>query len=435
MEAGCTMDFDDAPTEATFRAEVRSWLAANAEPRSGEEDVTGVGIFSEQAAHGDEGVERARAWQRTLDEGGWAAPSWPVEHGGRGCSLTELLILGEELAQYRVPARIFEIGLSMLGPTIIAHGTAEQKARYLEPMRRGDEIWCQLWSEPGAGSDLAGLRATALRDPGTGDPATADFVLNGQKVWTSGAHYSRFGLGIFRSNPDVPKHKGITCLIVDMTAPGIEVRPLRQMTGGAHFNEVFFDDVHVPAANVVGEVDGGWAVARTTMVFERMAASGMNPPSQAVPRLVALAKRLPRGGGVVADDPAVRQHLAELHIRARAFDLTTARVRTALSQGTMPGPESSVLKLAAAELSTRMADTAMEVLGARGLLAGEDAGEQLGWIEAFLGAPALRIGGGTDEIQRSIIGEQVLGLPREPAVDRDVPFRELPSRHPAATST
>ena len=416
------MDFEDSPAEAAFRAEARAWLAVHAEPRRGDDDATGVGIFSGQAAHGDDHVERARTWQRTLAEHGWAALAWPREVGGRGASLVELLIWHEELAGYRVPPQIFEIGLAMLGPTIIAHGTDAQKARYLEPMRRGDEIWCQLWSEPSAGSDLAGLRSTAELDEGA-----AELVLNGQKVWTSGAHYSRFGLGIFRSDPDVPKHKGITCLIVPMDAPGIEVRPLRQMTGGAHFNEVFFTDVRVPLDNVVGALHGGWAVARTTMVFERMAASGLNPPSRSVPRLIALAQRAPRGalGATAAQDPTVRQHLADLHTRARLFDLTTARVRTSLSQGAMPGPESSILKLAAAQLSTRMADVAMEVLGARGLLDGDDAGADLGWIEAFLGAPALRIGGGTDEIQRSIVGEQVLGLPREPAVDRDVPFRAL----------
>ncbi|HWH31385.1 MAG TPA: acyl-CoA dehydrogenase family protein, partial [Egibacteraceae bacterium] len=362
----------------------------------------------------------ARETQRVLAEDGWAAPQWPREFGGRGCSLVELMIWAEEKAAFHLPVGVFEIGLAMCGPTIMAHGTDEQRARYLPPLLRGDEIWCQLWSEPGAGSDLAGLSSRAERDD------SGDWVLNGQKVWTSGAHYAQFGLGVFRSNPDVPKHKGITCLIVDMSAPGVEVRPLRQITGDAHFNEVFFTDAVVPAANVVGEVDGGWGVARTLMMFERAAVGGMTSPSRAIAPLLRLARRTVRDGGTAAEHAVLRQRLAELYIAGRLFDLTTARVRSALSKGGMPGTESSILKLAAAQLGTRAAETGLDVLGAGGALVGPDAPEGGRWADALLGAPALHIGGGTDNIQRNIIGEQVLGLPREPSTDRDVPFRDLP---------
>lgn len=411
------MDFEDTPQEAAFRAEARAWLEAHATPIRDDEG-SGISIFSE--ARGEElALDEACEAQRVLAQDGWAAPQWPSDFGGRGCSLVELMIWAEEKAAFHLPVGVFEIGLAMCGPTIMAHGTDEQRARYLPPLLRGEEIWCQLWSEPGAGSDLAGLSSRAERTD------NGDWLLNGQKVWTSGAHYAQFGLGVFRSNPDVPKHKGITCLIVDMSTPGVEVRPLRQITGDAHFNEVFFTDAVVPAANVVGEVDGGWGVARTLMMFERAAVGGMTSPSRAVAPLIRLAQRMVRGGGTAAQDAVLRQRLAELYIAGRLFDLTTARVRSALSKGGMPGTESSILKLAAAQLGTRAAETGLDVLGTGGALAGPDAPEAGRWVDALLGAPALHIGGGTDNIQRNIIGEQVLGLPREPSTDRDVPFREL----------
>lgn len=411
------MDFEDSPAEAAFRTEVRAWLARNAEPAA-TDGAEALSVFSE--AKGEEAaLDEARRAQRKLAEDGWAAPVWPPAFGGRGCSLAELMIWAEEKSRYRLPVGVFEIGLAMCGPTLMAHGTDAQRDRYLAPLLRGEEIWCQLWSEPGAGSDLAALSSRAER---TDD---GDWLLNGQKVWTSGAHYAQFGLGVFRTDPDAPKHHGITCLIVDMSAPGVEVRPLRQMTGDAHFNEVFFTDARVPAGNVVGEVNGGWAVARTLMMFERAAVGGMTSPSRAVQPLLRLARRVPRGAGVAADDAVVRQRLAELYTLGRLFDLTTARVRTALSKGGMPGTESSILKLAAAQLGTRAAESGLEVLGAAGVLTGADGAEGGRWVEALLGAPALHIGGGTDAIQRNIIGEQVLGLPREPTVDRDVAFRDL----------
>jgi alkylation response protein AidB-like acyl-CoA dehydrogenase len=285
-------------------------------------------------------------------------------------------------------------------------------------MLQGDEIWCQLWSEPDAGSDLASLKTRADRD---GDV----FVLNGQKVWTSGAQYCQFGLGIFRSSQDAPKHEGISCFIVPLDTPGITIRPLKQLTGGAHFNEVFFEDVRVPAANLVGDLHDGWRVARTTLMNERMSAGTSISCGEAFQTLATLARVVERDGGRAADDPLIRQALARVYARGRLFDLTTARVRTALEQGSIPGAEASILKLAATHFFTELADLGAGILGAGGALVGEQAPEQGRWADAVLSSFAMHIGGGTDEIQRNIIGETVLGLPREPAVDRDVPFRDL----------
>jgi alkylation response protein AidB-like acyl-CoA dehydrogenase len=391
---------------AMFRAEVRAFLRTHARPK-----VATVASLSPLGGFRDDpdALAEARAFQALLDDARLAAIHWPVEHGGRGASAAEVMILAEELSQFDVPGDVFRIGTAMIGPTLIAHGTPEQQRRFLGPMRRGDEIWCQLWSEPGAGSDLAALSTKAVVD---GD----ELVLDGQKVWTSGAHYSQWGLGIFRSDPSAPKHKGITCLVVDMSSPGITVRPLRQMTGDAHFNEVFFDSVRVPCANVVGDWNDGWRVARTTLMNERFAAGAMDTSDAAFEALAALARRV----GAVTD-PVTRQELARVHTLGRVADLTSARVRASLERGGIPGVEGSILKLAIATLITERAELGLRLLGPGGTLCGPAAPESGRWADAVLGAFAMHIGGGTDEIQRNIVGEVVLGLPREPAVDRDTP--------------
>jgi acyl-CoA dehydrogenase len=280
-------------------------------------------------------------------------------------------------------------------------------------MRRGAEIWCQLWSEPGAGSDLASLRTRAEAD---GD----EFVLNGQKVWTSGAHYCDFGLGIFRTDASVPKHKGISCFVVDLRTPGITIRPLRQITGEAHFNEVFFDDVRIPAANLVGDLHDGWRVARTTLMNERFATGSLGSPQSTFDALVDLARATGRDA-----DPVVRQRLVQAYPLGRLFDLTSARVRTSLSSGGIPGVEGSILKLAIARLGTLVADLGVDVCGPGGALVGDAAPEAGRWADALVGSWAMHIGGGTDEVQRNIVGEVVLGLPREPDPSRELPFRDL----------
>jgi alkylation response protein AidB-like acyl-CoA dehydrogenase len=300
----------------------------------------------------------------------------------------------------------------MVGPTLMAHGTPEQQRRFLEPMLRGEHVWCQLFSEPGAGSDLASLATRATLDGDT-------WVVNGQKVWTSFGQFADFGILLARTDPDVPKHAGITYLIVDMRTPGIEVRPLTQITGVAHFNEVFLTDVRIPTGSVVGAVGDGWKVAGTTLASER-AFIGSGGGSWTVPELIELARRTGR-----AHDPVVRQGLMRAHCRAAALTYLGYRMRTAMSLQRMPGPEMLVMKLFLARHWAATLDTALEVLGAEGLLWGEDALDDGRWQQSLLGQFAVRLGGGTDEVQHNIIGERGLGLPREPSLDKGVPWREL----------
>jgi alkylation response protein AidB-like acyl-CoA dehydrogenase len=409
------VDFEDSPQEAAFRAEVRAWFDANAPRKTAATQRLSV---LEAMDDSPDAIAVARKWQRRLFDAGWAAITWPAEYGGRGAGPLEAVVFGEELGRYDVPVGLFTIGIGMIGPTIVTHGTSAQQKRYLPSLLRGDELWCQLWSEPDAGSDLAGLKTRADRD---GD----DFVINGQKVWTSGAHYCDFGLGVFRTDIDVPKHEGISALVVPMATPGITVRPLRQINGDAHFNEVFFDDARVPVANLIGDLNDGWRVARTTMMNERLSAGAMVSMGEAVTPLLALARTAMRNGAPARDDPVVRQRLARAYTLARLFDLTTARVRTALVRNAIPGPEVSVLKLFAAVTGSALAGAGVDLLGPSGVLWGEDGYEGGRWAEGLLDSFAMHIGGGTDEIQRNIIGETVLGLPREPSLDRDVPFRDL----------
>jgi alkylation response protein AidB-like acyl-CoA dehydrogenase len=397
------VDFDDTPEEAVFRAEARAWLEAHA--------PTHLAPRTARASGGEAWVQRCKAWQRTLYDGGWAGITWPKEYGGRGGTSLEQRVFDQEQARFGVATGVFAVGIGMVGPTLIAHGTEAQKARYLDPLLRGDEVWCQLFSEPGAGSDLAALATKAVRD---GD----EFVVDGQKVWTSGAQHSRLGILLARTNPEVPKHRGITYFVLDMASPGVEVRPLRQINGAAHFNEVFLSGVRLPAGNVVGEVDGGWGVTLTTLGSERsLIGGGMG--GTAFPQLLELA----RAHGATAD-PLRRQAIAAAFTRYEVLRFLGYRVQTALSQHRLPGAEASVLKLAYSRHTAATADLAMAITGATGtLLGGEDLDEA--WRQQFLGQWSSRIGGGTDQIQGNVIAELVLGLPRDARPDKDVPFREL----------
>jgi alkylation response protein AidB-like acyl-CoA dehydrogenase len=313
---------------------------------------------------------------------------------------------------------MFTIGQGMLGPTIMAHGTPEQKKRYLQPMLRSDEIWCQLFSEPAAGSDLAGLRTTAVRDG-------KDWVLNGQKIWTSGAHYCKWGMIVTRTDPAAKKHAGITYFIVDMEAKGVEIRPIKQINGAKDFNEVFFSDVRVSDQSRVGAVNDGWRGAITTLMNERALIASLGGSGPGLDDLVELARRVPRAGGKAIDDPAVRQRLADFHVRLSGLRYTNYRTLTAFSRGQTPGPESSISKLVGAALSQEMAGYALELLGAAGA-ADDPTGGFAQWSQAYLYAPGMRLAGGSDEILRNIIAERVLRLPAEIRVDKDVPFSALP---------
>ncbi len=408
------MDFNDSPEETAFRTEVRAWLDSNAKRISPDQSKSGsvTALLNEGSDEQDNDfTPRAQAWQRKLAEGGWAGLTWPKEYGGRDLSPSQLIVFNDELSNYDVPANIFGIGLGMIGPAIIAHGTEEQKQRYLPPMLRGDEIWCQLWSEPNAGSDIAALQTKA---ESSGD----EWVINGQKVWTSGAHYAHFGLIITRTDPDAPKHRGITCFIVDMSDASIEPRPLKQMTGGANFNEVFLTDLRVHDTDRVGDVNDGWRVALTVLMNERMSVAGSFNVGALVDPLISLARRS-------QSDTYVRQKVADAFIRAKLLELTTYRAITKIAKGSIPGPEGSIAKLVWSDLLTEVADKGLEILGVAGALVGDEAPDDGVWSSTHLLAPGVHLGGGTDEIMKNIIGERVLGLPKEPATDKDVPFREL----------
>ena len=401
---GRRVDFDDTTDEGEFRAEARVWLAANAERRT-TNDQHGIG----QEAH----VARNKAWQQTLFDQGWAGLTWPKEFGGRGLSHTLASIFNQETAAFDVSSGVFTVGIGMVGPTLMAHGSEMQRARYLPPMLRGDEIWCQLFSEPGAGSDLAALGCRAVPD---GD----EWVVNGQKVWTSMGHFADYGVLLARTDPDAPKHRGITYFIVNMRTEGVSVRPLRQITGIAHFNEVFLSDVRIPAANIVGMVNEGWRVAHTTLTSERGAIGG-STLGPFFNDFVQLARD--RGANV---DPVRRQGLAELYTRTELLRFLRLRVQSATSRGEMPGAEASVMKLAYSRHWAESADLVESMLGAHGTLFDYTNEQQGYWPRWFLGQWSVRLGGGTDEIQRNVMAERVLGLPREPDLSKDVPWRELP---------
>lgn len=388
------MDFEDTPDEAAYRERVRVWLAEHA-PAFQETKV--------DQRHHEGYVEWCRRWQRALYDGGWAGITWPTEHGGQGGSPIQKAIFDEEVARYGLSVGAFTLALGTCGPAVIAGGTAEQQQRYLPPILRGEHIWCQLFSEPGAGSDLASLSTRARRD---GD----EWVVDGQKVWTSGAHHADYGLLFARTDPDVPKHRGLTLFVVDMNTPGIEVRPLRQITGEAHFNEVFLTEVRLPGDAHVGPVDEGWRVALTALASERNALGTGIIRTVETDDLVDLARRQGR-----LDDPLIRQRIARHHTRAHLLRLLAHRAQTALSQGRELGPESSVAKLAFGTHVEAATALVVDLLGPAGVLDSEEASE-------FCAQFGPRLGGGTEQIQRNVLAERVLGLPREPAVDRDTPW-------------
>ncbi|HEX6237366.1 MAG TPA: acyl-CoA dehydrogenase family protein [Acidimicrobiales bacterium] len=407
------MDIDDTPEEAAFRAEARAWLEANAIPKGHPDDFS-LGLWSD-AYDEDTYLRRCRAWQRRLHDGGWAGITWPREYGGRGGRPIEQVVFDQEQSRFGVSTGAFMVSIGMAGPTILAHGTDEQRQRLLGPMLRGDDLWCQLFSEPGAGSDLASLTTRAERD---GD----GWVVHGQKVWTSSPDRARWGMLLARTNWDVPKHAGISYFILDMTAAGIDVRPLRQMTGESHFSEVFLDGVRVPRSDLLGGEGNGWTVARTTLASERSSIAGGTGVTPA--GLVALARRFGR-----TDDPVLRQAIVDTHVRAELLRFLRYRSQTALSQGRTPGVEASVMKLAFARYLKALTEAAIAVQGPAGMVAGDgggDGGSTAGymWLRRFLHSPSLRIAGGTDQVQGNIIGERALGLPREPRGDGDVPFRK-----------
>ena len=412
------MDFKDSPEDAAFRAEVRVWLdsqVALKDPNADRETP----MFTDEPER-VEAIEVQQTWQKRLYDAGLGVLTWPKEYGGREATPMQNFIFREELQRYDVPStEIYLVPHGMVGPTIITHGTDEQKSRWIPKMAEGSEIWCQLWSEPGAGSDLASLQSRCEPD------GEGNWILNGQKVWTTGAQWSRWGLIITRTDTSVPKHRGLTVFVVDMQAPGVTVVPLRQITGGADFNEVFFDDVVIPDTNRIGDINDGWRVAMTTLMFERYAVGTGGSGEGMVRPLVKLAKRLSRNGGVAMDDGHVRQEIADAFVKAKLLTLTGYRSLTKIAKGQQPGAEGSIMKLVRTALLYDVADIGTELLGMAGALMPPHAADDGLWALNFVGSPGAKIGGGTDEIMRNILGERVLGLPKEPQVDRDQPFKEL----------
>ena len=409
------MDFNDTPAEAAFRAEVRRFLDANASPKSPTEPAYRNRYIPD--ANMAESLTRAKRWQAMKADAGLAAITWPKQWGGRGGTPLEQVIYNQEEANYVVPRGVFEIGLGMCIPTMMTYAAPEQLERHVRPALRGEEIWCQLFSEPSAGSDLAGLRTRAERD---GD----DWIINGQKIWTSGAHFADYGIIVVRTDPDVPKHLGLTFFFLDMKSPGIEVRRIKQISGTSNFNEVFFTDVRVPDSQRLGKVGDGWKVSLTTLMNERLAVG--DAPGPDFDDIFALARTLELDDGPAIRNPAVRERLADWYVKTQGLKYTKFRTMTALSRGQTPGPEASIAKLVSASKLQEIASYGIDLMGMAGAVMDPETAPVEGWFqEALLYAPALRIAGGSDEILRNIIAERVLGLPGDIRVDKDVPFKAL----------
>jgi hypothetical protein len=385
------MNFDYPPEAEAFRAEFRGWLDANLP-----DDLAGVGVVTLKADSAE--LNRLRAWNRTLADAGYAAIAWPVEYGGRGAGVMDQVVFAEEIDRARAPGTVNVIGLSNIAPAIMQWGTAEQKARFLPRMLGGEDIWCQGFSEPNAGSDLASLQCRAVRD---GD----ELVINGQKVWTTLGHLANWCELLVRTNPDVPKHQGISCVLVDMTLPGVDVRPLVTITGEPEFNEIFFTDVRVPMTALLGPPDEGWKVAMTTLAFERAGVASLHLGVRAkIRRLIDLARMTPLGNATAADDPVIRQTLARVYLEGEYLKLLAYRAISGQLHGRPQGPEGSLVKLVWTDVENHVAEAAAQVLGSAA-----DGGE---WGRDRVYVRALSLAGGTTQVNKNIVAQRVLGLPR-----------------------
>lgn len=395
------MDLRDSPEEAEFRRAAAAWIEANLPDGWGTPACL-------KPANADEEVAFLKRWQRKLYDGGWAGLDWPAEYGGRDVGVIEHMIWHEEYTRLRAPNQIsMSVGTSLVGPTLIAKGADWQKDRFIAPILRGEEVWCQGFSEPGAGSDLASLRTR-------GDVVGDEVIVNGQKTWTSFAHQADWCILVVRTNADVPKHRGLSFLLVDMKTPGIQIRPLVEMTGHAWFNEVFFDDVRVPTRNVVGEIDGGWDIVITTLSVERGSSAQHARLEADLERLIAAARRTPRSGGIAADDAVVRDRIAGFAAEMMVMRMTGYRNAWALQSKGLPGPEGSTMKVFWSELDQRVKAAAVEILGPAAMVPDGDALaiDDGYWAYEALWSRAATIYAGTSEVQRNIIAQRVLGLPR-----------------------
>jgi len=401
------MDFNDSKEEATFRNEAREWLVANAPTAT---DLAGL-----------DDMGQAKLWQKRKADAGWACIRWPKEYGGRGANAMEQVILSQEEAKVKAPnTGFFSIGQGMAAPTMMTWATEDQKKQYLPKLASGENVWCQLFSEPAGGSDLAALRTRGVRD---GD----EWVVNGQKIWTSGAQYSDFGILVLRTDPNVAKHQGLSYFFLDMKSPGVEIKPIKQISGASGFNEVYFTDVRIPDAQRLGEVGQGWQVALTTLMNER-ASIGGGGGGAGFEQIMKLAQQLNIDDKPAIEDKQVRANLANWYVRQAGLKYTGYRSMTALSRGEIPGPENSIGKLVGAPLTQDLASFAIDLMDQAGILWSPESAELENIFQsAYMSIPGLRIAGGTDEIMANIIAERVLGLPQDVRVDKGIPFSEVPT--------
>lgn len=404
------MDFNDTPELAIFRSEARAWLEANAERRT---DKLHMGMEGEAA------FLEAKEWYKKKSEAGFACLTWPKEYGGAGLTSLHDVVWSQEVSNFKTRDSQFVIGIGNCGPAIMHFAEEEAKRELLPRMASAEDVWCQLFSEPSAGSDVAGLRTRAEKD---GD----NWKVNGQKIWTSGAQYSDYGVVLTRTDPSVSKYRGLTLFMIDMRQPGVEVRPIKQMDGGQHFNEVFFNDAVIPDNYRLGEVGGGWTGALTVLMAERLAISGVQPTG--FPQFLDLVKSLEIGGEPIANDPVVRERLATWYSQYAGLQALNMRMLTAVAKGGMAGAEASMGKLVGAVMNQEIANFACQLFGPFGVVLDDALSPEHGHFQdSVLFAPGIRLAGGTDEVMRNILAEQVLGLPQEPRADKGMAFADIPT--------
>ncbi len=404
------MDFQDTPELAAFRSDVKAWLAANAERRT---DKLHMGMEGEAA------FLEAKEWYRKKAEAGFACLTWPKEYGGAGLTSLHDVVWAQEVQDYKTRDAQFVIGIGNCGPAIMHFANEEARRELLPRMASAEDVWCQLFSEPGAGSDVAGLRTRA-------EPDGDHWKINGQKIWTSGAQYSDYGVVLTRTDPTVSKYRGLTMFMIDMRQSGVEVRPIKQMDGGTHFNEVFFHDAIVPDSYRLGDVGGGWTGALTVLMSERLAISGIQPTG--FPQFLDLVKSLELNGQPIAEDPIVRERLATWYSQYAGLQAANKRMITAVAKGGIAGAEASLGKLVGAVMNQEIANFVCQLLGPAGIIEDDTLSPQRAHFQqSVLFAPGVRLAGGTDEIMRNILAEQVLGLPQAPRADKGMAFQDIPS--------
>lgn len=404
------MDFKDNPEQAAFRAEIRDWLAEHAGPLKSDGGTSSL----------EDRYQEAKTWYRKVADAGYACLNWPKEYGGAGLSAMHKVIWSEEVARYDVPDDFFVIGIGNCGPALMHFCSEQQKRDFLPRMASGEDVWCQLFSEPAAGSDLAGLKTRA--EPGD----NGDWKIKGQKIWTSGAEYSDYGVILCRSDPTVSKYRGLTMFMIDMKQAGVQVSPIRQMDGGQHFCEVFFDDAHVPDAYRLGEVGGGWQAALLVLMNERLAVTGAVPNGFA--ELLDFVANTEIDGRPLREDPVVRDRLAGYYAKHAGMKALYYRTLTTVAQGGIPGADGAIGKLVSGTMNQEIAEFALQLMGEAGVIRdSQQSVRQAHFQDSLMFSPGIRLAGGTDEIMRNILAEQILGLPQEPRADKGMAYCDIPT--------